>query len=110
MCTAILRIDPGAPLLLAGVRDELADRPWQPPGRYWPDYPELIGGRDLQAGGTWLAVAPACARRVACVLNGRGRMASAGSREPHGGCCPCWPRPAGGWDAPGLRISTRFIC
>jgi hypothetical protein len=84
MCTAILSIEPGAPVLLAGVRDELADRAWQPPGRYWPDFPGLIGGRDLLAGGTWLAVAPA-ARRAACVLNGRGRMVpTGGSRRSRG--------------------------
>jgi hypothetical protein len=83
MCTAILSVEPGAPVLLAGVRDELADRAWQPPGRYWPDYPGVIGGRDLLAGGTWLAVAPE-APRVACVLNGRGRMAPAGSRRSRG--------------------------
>jgi hypothetical protein len=83
MCTAILSIEPGAPVLLAGVRDELADRAWQAPGRYWPEYPGLIGGRDLLAGGTWLAVSPA-ALRVACVLNGRGRMAPVGSRRSRG--------------------------
>ncbi len=83
MCTAILGIEPGRPLLLAGIRDELADRAWQPPGAYWPDRPGLIGGRDLLAGGTWLAVAPA-ARRAACVLNGRGRMADAASRRSRG--------------------------
>jgi hypothetical protein len=83
MCTAILSIRPGAPVLLAGYRDELVDRPWQPPGRHWADYPGLIGGRDLQAGGTWLAVAPQ-ARRVACVLNGRGTMAAAGTRRTRG--------------------------
>jgi hypothetical protein len=83
MCTAILSIEPGAPVLLAGVRDELVDRAWEPPERYWPDFPGVIGGRDLLAGGTWLAVEPA-ARRVACVLNGRGRMAPAGSRRSRG--------------------------
>ena len=83
MCTAILSIEPGAPVLLAGVRDELADRAWQPPGRHWPDYPGLIGGLDLVARRTWLAVSPA-QRRVACVLNGRGRMAPAGSRRSRG--------------------------
>ena len=83
MCTAILSIEPGAPVLLAGVRDEHVDRAWQPPGRYWPDHPGLIGGRDLRAGGTWLAVAPG-AERVACVLNGRGTMAAAGSRRSRG--------------------------
>jgi hypothetical protein len=83
MCTAILGIEPGGPVLLAGVRDELVDRAWQPPAPHWPDRPGLIGGRDLLAGGTWLAVAPA-ARRAACVLNGRGRMAPAGSRRSRG--------------------------
>jgi hypothetical protein len=83
MCTAIVSIEPGAPLLLAGVRDELVDRAWQPPGRHWPEHPGLIGGRDLLAGGTWLAVAPA-ARRVACVLNGRGRMADRAARQTRG--------------------------
>lgn len=83
MCTAVLSIEPGAPVLLAGIRDELADRAWQPPGPHWPQYPGLIGGLDLLAGGTWLAVAPA-ARRVACVLNGRGKMAPAGSRRSRG--------------------------
>ncbi len=83
MCTAILSIEPGAPVLLAGIRDEFVGRAWDPPGRHWPDHPRLIGGRDRQAGGTWLAVAPG-ARRVACVLNGRGRMAPEGSRRTRG--------------------------
>jgi hypothetical protein len=83
MCTAILSIEPGAPVLVAGVRDELLSRAWQPPGRHWPDYPGLIGGRDLLAGGTWLALAPE-ARRVACVLNGRGRMAPEQTRRSRG--------------------------
>jgi len=43
MCTAILSIEPGAPVLLAGIRDELVDRAWEPPGRQWPDHPGLIG-------------------------------------------------------------------
>ena len=83
MCTAILSVEPGAPVLLAGVRDELVERAWEPPGRHWPDYPGLVGGRDLLAGGTWLALAPE-ARRVACVLNGRGRMAAAQERRSRG--------------------------
>lgn len=83
MCTAILSLEPGAPVLLAGIRDELIDRAWQPPQRHWPGYPELIGGLDLVAGGTWLAVAPS-ARRTACVLNARGTMAPARSRRSRG--------------------------
>ncbi len=83
VCTAILSIEPGAPVLLAGIRDEFFDRAWLPPGPHWPDHRGLIGGRDLLAGGTWLALAPA-ERRVACVLNGRGRMAPVTSRRSRG--------------------------
>lgn len=41
-------------LLLAGNRDEMHDRPSAALAR-WDDLP-IIGGRDLQAGGTWLGV------------------------------------------------------
>ena len=83
MCTAVLSIGRGSPTLLAGVRDELIDRAWQPPGRHWPEHQDLIGGRDLQAGGTWLAVNPG-ARRVACVLNGVGEAAPPDIRRSRG--------------------------
>ena len=83
MCTAVLSIKPGLPVLLAGVRDELTDRPWEPPGPHWPSYPGLLGGKDLQAGGTWLAVLPS-RRRAACVLNGIGLMAPAATRRSRG--------------------------
>jgi hypothetical protein len=85
MCTAVISFAPSSPVpvLLAGVRDELLDRPWQPPDRHWPDRPALIGGRDLQAGGTWLAV-DTDARRVACVLNGWGRPAPEQARVSRG--------------------------
>jgi hypothetical protein len=83
MCTALLSIEPGLPTLLVGVRDELVDRSWEPPGWHWPDRPELIGGRDLKAGGTWLAVAPE-QRRAACVLNARGQQAPPASRRSRG--------------------------
>jgi Transport and Golgi organisation 2 len=70
-------------VLVAGVRDEFLNRAWQPPGPHWPEYPGFIGGRDLLAGGTWLAMAPHT-RRVACVLNARGTLAPAGSRRSRG--------------------------
>jgi hypothetical protein len=69
--------------LLLGVRDEFTDRSWVPPGYHWPRYPGLIGGKDLLAGGTWLAVAPD-EGRAACVLNGRGRLAQVASRRSRG--------------------------
>ncbi|WP_327091875.1 NRDE family protein [Nonomuraea sp. NBC_01738] len=73
MCTVIVRT--GEPLTLMGVRDEFADRPWEGPGEHWPEHPGIVGGRDLKAGGTWLAVDPA-GRRVAALLNGHGTPAS----------------------------------
>jgi hypothetical protein len=85
MCTAIVSLDPASPVpvLLVGVRDEFVSRPWEPPSRHWPDRPALVGGRDRRAGGTWLAVDPV-ARRAACVLNGRGRMAPEAARSSRG--------------------------
>lgn len=54
MCTVIVK-----PGLLMGIRDEFVDRPWEWPGEHWPEhYPGVLGGRDLKAGGTWLAVLP----------------------------------------------------
>jgi hypothetical protein len=70
------------PLLLMGFRDEFTGRPWQPPARHWPGSP-LIGGRDLQAGGTWLAVHPAVPR-VSCILNTRGQEAVLSRRRSRG--------------------------
>ena len=58
MCTLVIlrRPDHAWPLLLAANRDEMLDRPWQPPARHWPDRPEVVAGRDELAGGTWLGV------------------------------------------------------
>lgn len=69
MCTVLLRFAPGEtwPLLLAAVRDEFVERAWDPPGAFWGD--GLQGGRDRQAGGTWLAVDPGWPA-VAALLNG----------------------------------------
>jgi hypothetical protein len=71
MCTVLLRYSPGAawPLLLAAVRDEFLERPWDPPAAHWPAAPDLVGGRDRTAGGTWLAVR-ADPPAVAALLNG----------------------------------------
>lgn len=59
MCTILLawRSDPNAPVLLAANRDELIARPSAPPGLLHAA-PWVVGGRDLLAGGTWLALEP----------------------------------------------------
>jgi uncharacterized protein with NRDE domain len=44
------------PLILAANRDEFHARPAEPMG-WWHDTSTILGGRDLEAGGSWLAVA-----------------------------------------------------
>jgi Transport and Golgi organisation 2 len=85
MCTVIVSFEPGSvvPLLLVGVRDEFMARPWRFPGAYWADRPSLLGGQDLTAGGTWLAVDPV-QPSVSCVLNGFGVHADADGRRSRG--------------------------
>ncbi|WP_207461783.1 NRDE family protein [Azospirillum sp. SYSU D00513] len=58
MCSVILLRTPGAawPLVLAGNRDEMADRPWKAPGRHWPDRPNVVAGLDELAGGSWMGL------------------------------------------------------
>ena len=57
MCLLVLalRSHPRLPVIVAGNRDEFHARPTQA-ARWWPDKRDIVGGRDLQAGGTWLAV------------------------------------------------------
>jgi uncharacterized protein with NRDE domain len=57
MCLLVLavRTHPRLPLIVAGNRDEFHTRPTQA-AHWWPDRRNIVGGRDLQAGGTWLAV------------------------------------------------------
>lgn len=43
------------PLILIANRDEFHERPTAP-AAFWDDEPELLGGRDLQEGGTWLGI------------------------------------------------------
>lgn len=56
MCLIALawQAHPAWPLIVAANRDELHRRPAEPL-HWWPDRPAFAGGRDLEAGGTWLA-------------------------------------------------------
>lgn len=57
-------------LLLAANRDEFHDRPALP-AHWWADMPGVYGGRDLNAGGTWLAISRQ--GKLAAVTNFRER-------------------------------------
>jgi uncharacterized protein with NRDE domain len=50
-----VRVSPRYPIVIAANRDEFYDRPTRPL-HIWDDDPNIVGGRDLRAGGTWLAV------------------------------------------------------
>ncbi len=57
MCLLVfaLHTHPRLPLIVAGNRDEFHERPTQA-ASWWADNRNIVGGRDLRAGGTWLAV------------------------------------------------------
>jgi uncharacterized protein with NRDE domain len=73
MCLIVLawRVHPSFPLVVAANRDELHARPASAAG-FWPDHPEILAGRDLQARGTWLGVARN--GRFATVTNYKGGL------------------------------------
>lgn len=56
MCLIVFawKAHPRYRLILAANRDEFHSRP-SLEMRWWPDQPDMLAGRDLQAGGTWLA-------------------------------------------------------
>ncbi len=57
MCLLLLAFNthPSYKLILAANRDEYYDRPTAP-AAFWEDSPQLLAGRDLRAGGTWLGI------------------------------------------------------
>lgn len=77
------------PLIMLANRDEFHDRPalpsqwWHaataPDGSPAPPHPPVFGGRDLKAGGSWMAVSPM--RRLAALTNIRQPQAPAGEKS-----------------------------
>ena len=78
MCLVVFawKMHPEYRLVLAANRDEFHKRPAQDL-HWWPDNPVILAGRDLQAGGTWLAVSKP--GRFATVTNYRDQL------SPHPG-------------------------
>lgn len=84
MCTLVLLRRPGHrwPVLIAANRDEMLNRPWDPPGRHWPDRPDVVAGRDRLAGGSWLGWNAAGV--VAAVLNRTDSLGPAAGKRSRG--------------------------
>lgn len=78
---------PRYPLMVLGNRDEFHARP-SAPADWWPDPPHIYGGRDLQAGGSWLGISRD--GRVAVVTNNPERPAGAGHPESRGQLVSHW--------------------
>jgi uncharacterized protein with NRDE domain len=70
----------GFPLVVAANRDELHARPALA-ADFWKDRPGILGGRDLEAGGSWMGMARS--GRFAAVTNYRGGRDPA-ARESRG--------------------------
>lgn len=70
MCLAAFALDahPRFPLVIAANRDEFFSRPTAPMG-WWTEWPDLLAGRDLGAGGTWFGLTRA--GRLALLTNVR---------------------------------------
>lgn len=76
------RHHPGFPMVIAGNRDEFHQRP-SAPADWWEDHPDLLAGRDLQGGGTWMGMSRG--GRFAVATNIREPRASVGPAGPSRG-------------------------
>jgi hypothetical protein len=84
MCTLVILRRPSHrwPVLIGANRDEMMERPAHPPGRHWPDRPEVTAGLDLLAGGSWLGLNDWGV--AAAVLNRTGSLGPAPGRRSRG--------------------------
>lgn len=80
MCLIVVgwRVHPAYSLVVAANRDEFHARPTARAAR-WPDAPQVVGGIDLEAGGTWLGIAES--GRFAAVTNVREPGMAKGARS-----------------------------
>src|SRR6201981_1866478 len=84
MCTLVIlrRPEHDWPVIIGANRDEMIDRPALPPARHWPDRAEVVAGRDLLAGGSWLGVNDWGV--AAAVLNRHGSLGPAAGQRSRG--------------------------
>ncbi len=76
MCLILFayKMQKSTPLVVAANRDEFYTRPTRT-AHYWENFPELLAGKDLEAGGTWLGVTKT--GRFAAVTNRAGEAKAA---------------------------------
>jgi hypothetical protein len=67
---------------MATNRDEMRGRPWLPPGRHWPEQPDVVAGLDRLGGGSWLGVNDR--GLVATVTNRTGTLGPASDKHSRG--------------------------
>lgn len=83
MCLILFayRSHPLYPLIFAANRDEFYERP-SAPAEFWDESPDLLAGRDLQGGGTWLGITKS--GRIAAVTNFRDPLSHKGNAPSRG--------------------------
>lgn len=83
MCLILFayKIHPEYPLILAANRDEFYARPTLA-AHWWPESRELLAGKDLEAGGTWMGITKQ--GRIAAVTNVREPKAENRGKESRG--------------------------
>lgn len=102
MCLLVLawHTHPRYRLIVAANRDEYHDRPAEPLGP-WPPPEEMLAGRDLRAGGTWLGVDRR--RRFGVITNYRDLQGTATAAPSRGRLIPGYLRQGAG---PGEYLAT----
>lgn len=83
MCLVFFHYDthPAYRLIVAANRDEFYDRP-AAPAVFWDDAPDLLAGRDLKEGGTWLGIT--VTGRMAALTNYRDPHSQKGDAPSRG--------------------------
>jgi hypothetical protein len=93
---------PGRPVQILALRDELTTRTFDDPDRWWPQFPDVVGGRDRTAGGTWCATDVGTGA-TALVLN-RPQQRTAAPGAPSRGVLPLLGAVHGGAWAEHVRL------
>lgn len=105
MCLILFALGchPRYPLVVAANRDEFHHRP-SAALDFWVEHPELLAGRDIQAGGTWLGLSRN--GRFAAVTNVRDANPAASYPLSRGALCVDWL--TGNGDAPSFAASLNY--